>query len=267
MGKSTVDLKFGREAFGGDPAGYHAIRPVYPDWVFEMLLERGCLGKDAATFEIGAGTGIATQRLVEFGANPLLVIEPDKRMAGFISDTIQSDSLSIMSASFEDAVLPENSFDFGFSATAFHWLNEDVALTKIAGLLRPGGWWAMVSNVFGDPKRHDPFHEATRELLEGPQSPADGVGNIPFALDVESRLAALERTNAFEAIECRSTEWPWVLDAGQTVALYATFSNIIIRPDRDALLAGLHRVATEQFGGRVTRNMATIVYLARRREK
>ncbi len=89
----------------------------------------------------------------------------------------------------------------------------------------------------------------------------------PFGLDVKSRLAALERTNAFEAIEYKSTEWQWVLDAGQTVALYSTFSNIIIRPDRDKLLTELGNIATEQFAGQVTRNMATIVYLARRREK
>jgi len=265
MEKSTVDLKFGREAFGGDPAGYHAVRPAYPDWVFEMLLERGCLGKDTATFEIGAGTGIATQRLVEFGANPLVIIEPDRRLAGFLGNTIQGNELSITSVPFEDAELPEKGFDFGISATAFHWLNEDVALGKIARLLRPGGWWAMVWNVFGDPGRHDPFHEATRELLEGPQSPAEGTGKIPFALDVESRLAALERTNAFEAIEYRVTEWPWVLDAPQTVALYATFSNIIVRPDRNALLNELGNIATEQFAGQVTRNMSTCLYIARRR--
>jgi SAM-dependent methyltransferase len=265
MEKSTVDLKFGREAFGGDPAGYHAIRPGYPDWVFEMLLERGCLGKGAATFEIGAGTGIATRRLVELGASPLVIIEPDSRSADFLGNTIQGNELSIISVPFEDAELPENSFDFGISVTAFHWLKEDVALEKIARVLRPGGWWAMVWNVFGDPGRHDPFHEATRELLEGPQSPAEGTGNVPFALDVESRLAALERTNAFEAVEYKVTEWPWVLDARQTVALYATFSNIIIRPDRDALLTELGNIATEQFAGQVTRNMATCLYIARRK--
>ncbi|MEO6981388.1 MAG: class I SAM-dependent methyltransferase, partial [Mucilaginibacter sp.] len=176
MEKSIVDLKFGREAFGGDPAAYHAVRPAYPDWIFEMLVERGCLGKDTATFEIGAGTGIATQRLVEFGANPLVIIEPDSRSAAFLCNIIQANELSIISEPFEDAELPENSFDFGVSATAFHWLNEDIALEKIARLLRPGGWWCMIWNVFGDPSRHDAFHEATRELLEGPQSPADGTG-------------------------------------------------------------------------------------------
>lgn len=265
MEKSTVDLKFGREAYGADPAGYHAVRPAYPDWVFEMLVERGCLAKGTAAFEIGAGTGIATQKLVELGANPLVIIEPDVRMAGFLCDTIQADGLSVLSAPFEEAPLPENSFDFGFSATSFHWLNEEVALTKIAKSLRPGGWFGMVWNIFGVYNRYDAFHEATKELLAGPMSPAEGPGMTPFGLNFESRIAALERTNAFDSIEYKVSEWPWILDTTQTVALYSTFSNIIIRPDKETLLTQLGQVATEQFAGRVTRNMATCLYLARRK--
>jgi len=45
-------------------------------------------------------------------------------------------------------------------------------LTKVADLLRPGGWWVMVWNDFGDPDRTDPFHEATKLLLAGPSSPS-----------------------------------------------------------------------------------------------
>src|SRR3569833_432953 len=265
MQNFTVDIKFGREAYGGDPAGYHAIRPAYPDWVFEMLVKRGCIFKDAAAFEIGAGTGTATRRLVELGVNPLVIIEPDSRMAGFLCETIQHDGLSVVSVPFEEAPLQENSFDFGFSATSFHWLNEEIALAKIAKSLRPGGWFGMVWNVFGVYDRYDAFHEATKELLAGPMSPAEGPGMLAFGFDFESRIAALERTNAFDSIEYKITEWPWVLDATQTVALYSTFSNIKIREDRDVVLTELGRIAAEQFAGRVTRNMATCLYIARKK--
>lgn len=166
---------------------------------------------------------------------------------------------------FEDVILHEAGFDLGVSATAFHWLNEDLTLIKVAKLLRPGGWWAMLWNVFGDRNRPDPFHEATKMLLNGPSSPSAGAGDIPFALDAEARLAALERTRAFDAVEYRTSAWPLVLDPDQTVALYATYSNINIRQDRGAVLAELGRVARDEFHGRVTRNMITSLYIARRR--
>jgi hypothetical protein len=88
---------------------------------------------------------------------------------------------------------------------------------------------------------------------------------VPFALDAEARLAALERTHAFDNVEHSTSAWSLALDPDQTVALYATYSNINIRPDRDAVLTELHRVARDTFHGRVTRNMVTSLYVARRR--
>jgi hypothetical protein len=171
-----------------------------------------------------------------------------------------------LTASFEEAALPEASFDLGLSATAFHWLTEELALTKVAKLLRPGGWWAAVWNVFGDSHRPDPFHEATKLLLSSPLSPSEGNGGAPFALDAGTRLAALHQTHAFDIVEHRASAWSLVLNADQTVALYATYSNINIRSDREAVLAELHRIARDEFQGRVTRNMVTSLYIARRRD-
>jgi hypothetical protein len=199
------------------------------------------------------------------GANPLVAVEPDDRLAAFLRETIQDKALTVITTTFEEAVLQEASFDLGLSATAFHWLTEDIALTKVAKLLRQGGWWAMVWNVFGDSHRSDPFHEVTKNLLKGPLSPSEGNGEIPFALDAEARVAALERTHAFDSVEHRTSAWPLILNADQTVALYATYSNINIRSDREAVLTELRRVACDEFNGCVTRNMVTSLYIARRR--
>ncbi|MDO6434457.1 class I SAM-dependent methyltransferase [Flavitalea sp. BT771] len=264
MSKVVIDKSFGRKAFGLDPAGYHAARPAYPEWIYELLYERCGLRQNVATFEIGAGTGIATRRLLELGANPLVAIEPDDRLADFLCETIQSDALMVIRSSFEDAILPGAGFDLGLSATAFHWLDEETALAKVASLLKPDGWWVMVWNEFGDPDRADPFHEATKVLLNG--SSVSLMGNdVSFAQDKAARLAALEHTQAFDRIEHRTSAWSLVLDPDQVVNLYATYSNINIRPDRESILAELCRIARDEFNGWVTRNMTTSLYIARRR--
>jgi hypothetical protein len=116
--------------------------------------------------------------LLELGASPLVAVEPDDRLAVFLRDTVRNEELTVVISMFEAAVLREPSFDLGLSATAFHWLNEDLALTKVAKLLRPGCWWAMVWNTFGDQHRPDPFHEATKMLLNGPSSPSAGAGDF-----------------------------------------------------------------------------------------
>lgn len=265
MRECFIERKFGRQAFGGDPSGYHAARPAYPDWVFEVLSHQCGLASNVVTFEIGAGTGTATSRLLELGANPLVAIEPDNRLGVFLRETIRDKALRVVILTFEEVALGEASFDLGVSATAFHWLTEDLALTKVAKLLRPGGWWAMFWNTFGDPHRPDPFHEATKALLNGPSGPSAGGGDMPFALDSKARLAALEHTKAFDTIDHRNSAWSLVLDPDQTVALYATYSNVNIRPDREAVLTELGRIARDEFQGRVTRNVTTSLYVARRR--
>jgi hypothetical protein len=123
----------------------------------------------------------------------------------------------------------------------------------------------MVWNVFGDSRRPDPFHEATQSLLAGPSSPSEGNGDRPFALDAEARLAALERTHAFDQVEHRTSTWSLALDPDRTAALYATYSNVNIRADREAVLTELRRIAREEFDGCVTRNMVSSLYIARRR--
>ena len=140
----AIDRTFGRQAFGADPAGYHVVRPAYPAWVFEQIVETCRLCRGSAVFEIGAGTGTATRKLLELGADPLIAVEPDARLAGFLRQTITNPALQVVVQPFEEAKLADGRFDLGVAATAFHWLEEDAALAKIARLLRPGGWWAMM---------------------------------------------------------------------------------------------------------------------------
>ena len=264
MTETPIARRAGRRAFGHDPANYHAARPDYPDWVYNTLRTRCGLGPGAAVFEIGAGTGIATRRLLDAGARPLTAIEPDPRLADFLLRCNADPALKVVVSSFEDAELEASAYDLGVSATAFHWLEEDAALDKIAGVLRPGAWWAAVWNVFGDDSRPDAFHLASRELLEGLSSPSAGESGVPFALDASARIAAIRKTGAFDAAECMTSPWSLFLNPKQTMALYETYSNVSVRADRDAVLAELGRIAREDFSGRVVRNMTTSLYIARR---
>lgn len=262
---AEIDKDLGRCAFGGDPAGYYAARPAYPEWVYDVLRQTCGLGPGTATFEIGAGAGVATRRLVQLGAEPLVAIEPDARSAAFLETSIPDPRLSVLVAPFDTAALPEGGFDLGVSATAFHWLDEAAALRKIARLLRPGGWWAAVWNAFADDSRPDPFHQATDRALNGPRPTGTDPTAVEFSVDAPARIAALEQSGAFERIQHLRQPWTLTLDPDQLVALYATWSHMALRPDRDEVLAELRRIAVDQFDGRVIRNMITSLYIAQRR--
>jgi SAM-dependent methyltransferase len=184
----------GRWLFGNDPFAYANARPDYPAELYEKLRARCGLRAGTSVFEIGAGTGLATRRLLAMGASPLLAIEPDPRLAAFLRDTISSSSLEIKQDAFEEAVLSEAKFSLGVAATSFHWLEQTSALAKVYRALKPDGWWAMWWTHFG-PGEPDMFQLAIDHLFAGTADSPSGAGKagLPFALDQESRIGGSDR--------------------------------------------------------------------------
>ena len=181
---AKIPLSDGRNFFGNDPLAYANARPDYPDELYERLRTRCIPGPGTSVFEIGAGTGLATRRLVALGVAKLWVIEPDPRLADFLRATISSPLLQIDQIAFEDAELPEAEFGLGVAATSFHWLEQKDALAKVYRSLRTGGWWAMWWTHFGACEP-DAFQLATDHLFIGTQDSPSGGGKqtLPFALD------------------------------------------------------------------------------------
>ncbi|HEY7900664.1 MAG TPA: class I SAM-dependent methyltransferase [Caulobacteraceae bacterium] len=265
--RGSLDITAGREAFGADPSGYQSARPPYPEALYARLCERTGLGRGAAVFEVGAGAGLATERLLAEGADPLLVIEPDARSAAFLRAAHPDPALRILNDTWESADLPADRYDLGVSATAFHWLEQGAALAKVRRSLRPGGWWAMWWTNFGVEDGPDAFEDATRPLFAAtPRAPAHGrKGGPSFAMDRRVRLAEMAEAK----LENGEVDfWPWTitLPTARLVALYATFSPIIALDDdsRRRLLSELGTIADRDFGGRVERSYSTILYTARR---
>ena len=210
--------------------------------------------------EIGPGTGLATERLLAAGADPLLAIEPDNRLAAFLETRLGSARLDVLRASLEDARLPDAVFDLGVAATSFHWLAPASALAKVWAALRPGGWWTMWWMNFGD-EGSDPFQTATRHLFsETRRSPGHG-----FDVDREARLADLAGAGFVDA-EVNCWLMTLTLETPRLQALYATYSPIQALPPakRTAFLAELGAIADRDFGGAVERRFSTILYTARR---
>lgn len=263
----------GRRVFGDVAETYDRYRPPYPAGVWERLTAVGAIHPGSAVFEIGPGTGQATRELLRRGADPLLAIEPDPRLAAVLADRLagdrMADRVTIDVRPFEDVALKPAGYDLGVAATSFHWLDQASALLRVAAALKRGGWWAMWWTEFGDPLGDDPFNDATGHLFaDGPTSPSHAApGDLPFALRVDERRHDLAATGAFDKISHEVMRVIVPMTTGQVVGLSRTFSPVAMRPEpeRERLLASLARITDEQFGGLVRRPMLTTLYLARRR--
>jgi SAM-dependent methyltransferase len=265
-----IDEQEGRALFGADPLNYDEIRPPYPEQIYEFLLTTGALRANRSTLEIGAGTGLATRRLLDFGVNPLAVIEPDPRFIPMLTSLarLYKAEVRCITESFEEAVLPNSHYDLVVAATSFHWIQPSIGLAKVAAILKPGGHVALWWNVFGDLDREDPFHEATRTILQPlASSPSGAPDALPGPLDTQARLTDFSRSGQFDPAEFMAYRWTLVLNTAQVGALYATFSPIGRLPEerRKTILHRLMEVAERHFGGTVERNMVSPVYVARRK--
>ena len=257
------DIREGRTVFDAAAESYDAARPPYPQRVFDILVSRCGLGAGARVLEVGAGSGQATRRLLAAGA-AVVAVEPSSALAAEMTRTMAAAHLEVLVSPFEEVNLPESSFDLAVSATAFHWLDVDRGLDIVRAALRPGAWIGLWWNVFGDPSRADPFHDATQPLLSE-LAPSPAGGTAPFALDVSARERELER-HAFVDVAAEVIAWDLILTAEQTRRLYATYSNLLRLPEgeRGTILDGLERIARNDFGDRVVRRMLTPIYTARR---
>lgn len=265
----TFSEKEGRNLFGLNVAGYNDVRPPYPAWMFDALINQKALFSGAATLEIGAGNGLATGQLVKFGLSPLTVLEPDSRFSPLLHSVLKASGCDyqIRHETFEEADLTPASFDLVVIATAFHWLDSDTRVKKISDIVKPKGHVALLWNTFGDLNLADPFHEASKYLLQDLEpSPSDKPKQLPFALDRAAREQEFLQSGNFKLVMYAESHWSLELNPEQLRKLYEGFSNIarLKEEKRNQLLDKLAQLAERQFSGLVIRNMTSPLYLFRR---
>lgn len=180
----ATDLHLDRaraDSFGAVAQVYDAHRPRYPAQLIDDLLVQS----PRRVLDVGAGTGIASQQLLERGVN-VLAVEPDPRMAA----VARRKGVPVELGTFESWHPAQRRFDLVIFGQSFHWVTPDIALPKVHRLLTDGGRLALVWN------RLVPTHPTRRDLAEiyrdymDPGSPlVDGSSNGP--IDTEHRTDEL----------------------------------------------------------------------------
>lgn len=134
-----------RKTFDEVAVRYDEIRPGYPAALLRELADLVPITAGTRILEIGCGTGQATLALAELGCQ-IVAVEFGPRMAAIARRKLADfPSVTVDIAPFEDWPLPDEGFDLVLSATAFHWLDPAVRVTKIAQALRPNGALAIIA--------------------------------------------------------------------------------------------------------------------------
>ena len=132
--------------FTGRVEDYQRYRARYPAEVVEVLRERCGLRQQDRVADIGAGTGMLAELLLEAG-NPVVAIEPNAEMRAACEGLVERyPRLTVVDAAAEATGLAGGSIDLVTVGRAFHWFNQPVALEEFQRILKPGGWVTLVSS-------------------------------------------------------------------------------------------------------------------------
>src|ERR687885_2663713 len=134
-----------REVFDEAAELYDRARPGYPAALFSELAELACIGPGCRVLEIGCGTGQATVPLAERGCE-IVCVELGASLAAVARRKLaRFPSVRVEVTAFEAWPLPAEPFDTVCAATAFHWIDPAVRVTKAARALRRGGALAPIA--------------------------------------------------------------------------------------------------------------------------
>jgi len=172
-GKELITITDLRYTFNEDAANYDRSRPTYHPDLFRDVIAYAGLNQDSRAVEVGIGTGQATAPILETGCR-VTAVELGQDLAAYAESKFREfPHFRVVCGSFEDFTYTPGETDLIYSATAFHWIPEDVGFPKAMDMLRPGGTLALFWNRpfpsrAGDPLFRD-IQSVYRKFRPGPE--------------------------------------------------------------------------------------------------
>lgn len=148
--------------FSDRVANYVRYRPHYPDELSQALKELG-FKQGRMVADIGSGTGISTQLILNLGCS-VYAVEPNGPMREAAETKLgNDDQFHSVDGTAESTTLPTQNFDAVAVGQAFHWFDQSAAKREFQRILKPNGTVALFWNV----RQTDtsPFLEAYEQLL------------------------------------------------------------------------------------------------------
>ena len=219
-----------RKTFNDDVYNYDKARPNYPDELFEAVFDYARLTDNSSALEIGLGTGQATVPFLQKNVS-VTAVELGNRLAAYCKGKFSEYSnLSVINDDFLKALLPENSFDLVYSATAFHWIDEKQGFKKINKLLTNGGTVALFWTHPFAGKKDDATNRASCAVYKKYRPAQKAVREFGYA-DTLRYVGLLEKYG-FKDIETRLFKRTRTLSTEEYLNLINTYSDHCAQPEK-----------------------------------
>lgn len=127
-------------------AEYDKWRPTYVSELYKDIMDFKQINQFSKVLEIGIGTGQATVPILEKGCL-VTAIELGDKLAEYTKQKFSKyNNFNVKNMAFQDYECQSDYFDMIYSATAFHWIPEEIGYPKVYEMLKSGGIFARFAN-------------------------------------------------------------------------------------------------------------------------
>jgi SAM-dependent methyltransferase len=216
---------------------YDAVRPDYPDFLYDVLADTVGGLDGLQILDLAAGTGLVARVLHGRGAS---VIATDVEHGMLRTLRRRSPSVPVAVAAAEALPFVAASFEMVVCATAWHWLDPSRAVSEVCRVLRPGGhlalWWAnhrWDDGIAWEKAQSQIYERWTQQHGSRPPD-TNGVGPRDAAGDL--------RVRGLDVVVEREMTWERTVSREQHMDVLRTHSdNLALGERREDFLAQVAR--------------------------
>ncbi len=231
---------------------YDAVRPEYPEALYQDIFRYQPVHQESRVLEIGMGTGKATGPVLKTGCH-FLGLEPGENLGALAKKRLGGyGNFCLRQARLQDFQCPAESFDLIYAATAFHWIPQDYGYQRVYQLLKPGGAFARFAYHAGpDEGRQEltaEIYQLYRRYMHG------GKGQYrPFTLADGESLAREGEKYGFSHPKAHVYQMKRDFSPEKYMELLKTYrDHMALEPElRDKLFTGIFQ-AIQRHGGTMT---------------
>lgn len=237
--------------FNTEAEKYEKMRPVYVAELYDDIFKAVNISEDSNVIEIGIGGGQATLPILKKGCK-LTAVEYGENLAKVCCEKFKDyPNFSTVIGKFEDSYFESNSYDLIFSASAFHWVPEEIGYTKVFNLLKSGGVFARFANHPFEDKGREGLPEAIQKVYAAylPKSIAPKEYSEKQAI----AMANIAEKYGFIDIAHKLYKRTRTFNSNEYIELLGTYSDHIVIEEkiRNKFFSKIKSVI-DDFGGKIT---------------
>lgn len=252
-----------RLTFNEDVINYEKWRPTYCKELFNDIIDYSKLDQNKRAVEVGIGTGQASTPFLMAGCS-LTAVELGKNFAVYTKKKFkQYKNFNVCNTSFEDFKCDNNSIDLLYSATAFHWIPQEIGYPKAFKLLKHGGALALFWNRPFVAKEDDPLHQKIQGIYQKYRP-----SSVKFIENDKSRYEKISETiesYGFKDLKVNLYHGTRKFTASDYISLLNTYSDHKNMPEfTKQLFEGEIEDAIREYGNVLSIYDTMDLYLARK---